>query len=356
MKKKLKSVKQGSLLRLHTALGDMGGCGMIRVMLPYLFLSQFNNDHKIKITPTYDMSFNLDPKYYKNLPFYQFQRSATEGQLQMMRIMKSHISSKTGMKMVYEIDDSVTDIPKWNYAHQYYIQYQDSIKKFFEEVDFIVCSTEKLAKNLSSYNKTKVIPNRLSFPWFSIQKKETISSHNKKILWAGSQNHFSVHKDKKGGDFGDKLLKYIKETKNKYEWIFVGAMPNELKNEGLTHYKWVNYLNFPSFLQSLDADIGIAPLEQIPFNESKSNIKTLEFTALGIPGVYTNIEPYKNMHRVSDNDEQMIDHIESLLIDEKCWHQTRDLDYQTLKNELYWDDDYCRFYLNTYLKEIGKKL
>jgi hypothetical protein len=34
--------------------------------------------------------------------------------------------------------------------------------------------------------------------------------------------------DEKGGDFGNKLLNFIRKTTDKYDWIFMGAIPEEL--------------------------------------------------------------------------------------------------------------------------------
>ena len=45
----------------------------------------------------------------------------------------------------------------------------------------------------------------------------------------------------------------------------------------------------------IDWDIAVAPLEDTNINKSKSNLKYLEYTALNIPGVYSNIGPYKEI-------------------------------------------------------------
>lgn len=353
MKKQYTQIKKGSILRFHTMLGDMAGCGMIRVMFPYMHLAQYNKE--IKVVPTYDMNFNFDPKYYSGLPFLQFQRSATPAQLKVLQALKSHVCTKTGTKLVYEIDDDITDIPEWNHAYDFYSKCKDSIIGFFENVDFVICSTQKLAGKINKYNKTKVIKNRLAFHWQGINRKLNLDRSNRfKILWAGSQNHFSIKGTE--GDFDDGLLNYIKETQDRFEWIFIGGVPNQLKEEKITIYPWVTYLNYPSFLSSLNVDMGIAPLQQVPFNESKSNIKALEFAALGIPGVYTNIEPYKNMTLLANDSDDFINHIENLSKQDELWYDTRAKDYETLKDELFWDIDYCKFYLNMYLREIGKKI
>jgi hypothetical protein len=60
-------------------------------------------------------------------------------------------------------------------------------------------------------------------------------------------------------------------------------------------------------------DIGIAPLYDHEFNKSKSNLKAMEYTASGIPGVYTNTEPYKNLKNICSTDEEFINKIEMLV-------------------------------------------
>ncbi len=42
-------------------------------------------------------------------------------------------------------------------------------------------------------------------------------------------------------------------------------------------------------------DIFLAPLEDSLFNRCKSGLKFLEYSALGIPGVYSRLEPYAEL-------------------------------------------------------------
>lgn len=61
-------------------------------------------------------------------------------------------------------------------------------------------------------------------------------------------------------------------------------------------YVATHYPEFCRWLQQncLRWDIGIAPLRDSPFNQTKSAIKYMEYAALGIPGVYSDVEPYRS--------------------------------------------------------------
>jgi len=55
-----------------------------------------------------------------------------------------------------------------------------------------------------------------------------------------------------------------------------------------------NFDEYPARLAALNLDIAVAPLEEIPFNRGKSNLRLLEYGALGIPVICTDIDPYRN--------------------------------------------------------------
>ena len=51
--------------------------------------------------------------------------------------------------------------------------------------------------------------------------------------------------------------------------------------------------DYPAKLASLDLDIAIAPLENNPFNACKSNLRLLEYGAMGWPVVCSDVYPYR---------------------------------------------------------------
>jgi glycosyltransferase involved in cell wall biosynthesis len=44
-----------------------------------------------------------------------------------------------------------------------------------------------------------------------------------------------------------------------------------------------------------DWDIAVAPLLDTPFNRHKSDLKFLEYSGLGLPGVYSDVEAYASV-------------------------------------------------------------
>lgn len=330
--------------------------GHIRIIFPSLMLNQFKHKGMV-FTASYNSHFCNDVDFYKSLSFVKFQRSATYNHLNCIERSKTYSDMNGGnFGVLYEVDDLITpDVPETNIASAYYKKNWDSIKLILESVDGIITSTDRLKSELAKHTSTKIysFKNRLcSWLWNQQEWKDNKNS-KLKILWAGSQNHFSLKST--GGDFNTELLKFIEKTSKMHDWIFVGACPNELKkNKNIKIYPWQTIFNFGHFLRELNPDIGIAPLEKCTFNDCKSNIKALEFASLGIPGVYGDATPYSKMKYTSN--DNFIDNLQKLINDVELRKATWEHDYNILKKELYWDDQYLTEYVNTHLKFYNKTL
>ena len=77
---------------------------------------------------------------------------------------------------------------------------------------------------------------------------------------------------------------------------------------------------YPARLASMELDVAVAPLEDHPFNRAKSNLRLLEFGALGVPVVASDIHPYRNSPaiRVGPGPEEWTDAVLALARDRQA--------------------------------------
>ncbi len=358
-------IKPPARINILSYVGDTQGCGTIRIIFPHLLLPHLRKDG-YQFTGFYSAYFITLKDYYRNFTFVQFQRAATEVHRNLIYRFLSAIGNETKTPLIYEIDDLLTDIPKWNIAHDYYMSNLKYTEEILRMVNGITVSTEPLKKVYSKYNKNiAVIPNHLpKFMWGDPKPKHLREPRTKKprIIWAGSETHFAIQKGREGSDFGEELIKFIRGTVDKYQWVIItGAPPPFLVDlrDKIEIHRWKNIFEYPSFIKGLDVDFGIAPLHQCLFNECKSNIKMLEYVATGIPAVYSKIEPYKNAHLQATSDGEIISYIEKLAEDVDLRKTAWEHDYQAVKDQLWWEDNNyknLKQYVNAYLGLFGKTI
>ena len=98
------------------------------------------------------------------------------------------------------------------------------------------------------------------------------------------------------------MIPFIKKTVNKYQWVFVGCVPNalqeELKAGKIELVGGSNIMNYPDVIGNINCQAIIQPLLNNEFNRCKSNIKFLEACAIGTPLIAQRIniyEPYTDL-------------------------------------------------------------
>jgi glycosyltransferase involved in cell wall biosynthesis len=68
------------------------------------------------------------------------------------------------------------------------------------------------------------------------------------------------------------------------------GLPTTFRSPGDAH----EYPRFVAFMRrSLRWDVAIAPLQDTPFHRGKSDLKLLDYGILGIPGVFSDVRPYR---------------------------------------------------------------
>ena len=322
-------------------LRDTFGCGHYRGIIPAtMMINIMNPIARVQATIT-DRIFP-HPSMYENVHFAVLQRLDGEHFYNVVRALKKVLTPQT--KLVYDIDDDLFNIPKWNFASQYFTKDKvEFVKKIISECDMVVTSTDSLAKLYGKYNDTVVVaPNRLSRLMWGAPRWKDWGHEKPRIYYAGSDNHFDLDNKKNHGDFDLKLCKFIESTRNDYQWIFIGGMPGYLRNKNypeITRIGWHSFLHYIEFMRSQQADIVLAPLQDCVFNRGKSNVKAMESIAIGAPLLASDITPYHGLDRASKTAEEMIAHIQELAVDPDKRKATWEQQHAMIRPELFWEEN-----------------
>jgi glycosyltransferase involved in cell wall biosynthesis/GT2 family glycosyltransferase/SAM-dependent methyltransferase len=189
--------------------------------------------------------------------------------------------------IIYTLDDLINDLDKTNpFRKNIPPNARSRFKYALSKCDRLVLSTEFLADTYRHFiDDIKVVPNRLQKDvWVPLKSKKR-TSLKPRVGWAGGSTHE-----------GDLILlkEIIEQTRDEVDWVFFGMCPEEIRPLLAEFHDLVPIEQYPAYLASLNLDIAVAPLATTPFNQGKSNLRLLEYGALGIPVVCTDIDPYQN--------------------------------------------------------------
>lgn len=190
--------------------------------------------------------------------------------------------------LVYEMDDDPFEVEPSNPMYSVYsnpISHQ-SIQHCIEIANLVTVSTEPLAERMSKYNKNIVVlKNRIDESMLTLQRPQR---DRLTIGWAGGNSHMV---DLQSAAYGIRqIMKWHKDV----DVHFIGFDGRKLIRapREIRFTPWCETTT--DYYNVIDFDIGIAPLVPTVFAETKSYIKPLEYAALGIPCVATDVAPYRD--------------------------------------------------------------
>jgi GT2 family glycosyltransferase/glycosyltransferase involved in cell wall biosynthesis len=204
-----------------------------------------------------------------------------------LAVLKEWGTLKTRPFVIYTLDDLINDLDKTNpFRKNIPPNARSRFKYALSNCDRLVLSTEFLADTYRHFiDDIKVVPNRLEKDiWLPLNSKKQ-TSQKPRIGWAGGTTHE-----------GDLILlkEIIEQTREEADWVFFGMCPEAIRPLLAEFHELVSMDEYPGYLASLNLDIAVAPLAMTPFNQGKSNLRLLEYGALGVPVVCTDIDPYQN--------------------------------------------------------------
>jgi glycosyltransferase involved in cell wall biosynthesis len=212
---------------------------------------------------------------------------------------------------IIEVDDNYIDVPPWNEAYHSF-RNGGSFRRIsldsMRNADALMVTTPHLGELYTQFNENVyVIENSLDFKGdrkFVGWDKVSVRKHKGiRLGWIGGRAHF------------DDLMMVAPVLRNileKYKDVTLCLINSAIRHscellnkpypfEGLknVHYadRSVAINRYAQFAASFGFDIGIAPLVDCNFNRSKSNLRWLEYSALKIPTVATEISHFQQSIR-----------------------------------------------------------
>lgn len=199
-------------------------------------------------------------------------------------------------KIVYSTDDLLVDLPPNHPKALHFRTGAHPILQSMLEADALIVSTPQLADMLRKYNdRIWVIPNYLDDRQWEINPlRQRIDPRPIVVGFQGGDGH---QEDLEY--IAPAMVKILDRYGDRVKFKFWGTKPpDEILN--CPNVDWmfvglVSYADFIDYFQRQECDLCIAPLVDTSFNACKSPLKFYEYSALGIPGVYSRASVFKQV-------------------------------------------------------------
>lgn len=209
------------------------------------------------------------------------------------------IARQEGKVVVYDLDDLLFFLPE-NHPDRIARSFAPALLPMLQallEADIITVSTNKLRDVLIDFNNNMVVlPNYFDDTLWHLRPPVSAPGNPQQeqivIGYMGTNSHQPDLEY-----IAPVLLRLMERYPQKIQLNFWGTPP-PLEFHSLPQVTWVPYSawSYPEFVewfQTQYADILIAPLVDNLFNRCKSPLKFFEYSALGVPGVFSRLAPYE---------------------------------------------------------------
>jgi glycosyltransferase involved in cell wall biosynthesis len=211
---------------------------------------------------------------------------------------------KTGARIIYAQDDNMFDLREGMAGQEWLTEKYLSIMSYLQSQSVgILVSTERLKARLSPYHpRIVVVPNALDERLIASSPARRSSGEGRLVVgYMGTRSHDedvqmilpaleAAHER-----FGDRLeiqlvgaLAREEETRATF-----GRLPIRVVSPSRHDADYP--LFFSWFTGTIRWDVGLAPLRDNAYNACKSDIKWLDYTAIGAAGLYSRLPPYSTV-------------------------------------------------------------
>lgn len=221
------------------------------------------------------------------------QRVAPSNPTYMWQLLAAEKRQKGLRRLVYELDDDLLNIDATNPLGTNFQDpiMRDNMIQNIKAADLVTVSTAPLARSVAVHNRNVVVlPNGVRETIFDVPLNPRRGTTGHVVVgWQGSSTH--------APDWA-LIEPYVAETMEAEPgtrmrflgtWYGQKLDPRRVDFSGWTTDLGQHYRRVARF------DVGLAPLVDSRFNRAKSGLKFIEYAALGVPAICSDVPAYRNL-------------------------------------------------------------
>jgi glycosyltransferase involved in cell wall biosynthesis len=293
------------------------GCAYYRCLLPMTV-----SGHRARMgMPAWDPTRGFGVKESKSTAVFGFDTVVLKLIMYRWTPHQIRTAQSLGQRIIVDVDDYHEALTPANAA--YHLTDPETNKKanrqYYEEVitsaNTITVSTPFLYDVYSQrHHDVRLVRNGVNMRQF--QRRKTTSG-KPVIGWAGATSY-------RNNDL-EQLRDWLPDLLERHDLTFHHAghsagSPSFAEITGIPTHRVTTSPIVPihDYAAGLRFDIGLVPLNDIPFNHAKSSIKGLEYAASGIPFVASDLPEYRYLHesgvgRIAATTDDWASQVEELL-------------------------------------------
>jgi glycosyltransferase involved in cell wall biosynthesis len=235
-------------------------------------------------------------------------------------------AKQIGARLIYDLDDNLLDVAQHG-ENASYSEKVAAVRRSLAVADEVWCSTQNLAQRaqLEARATVQVLSNALDPDLWARDAVNVRPGHSGmaplQLIYMGTRTH-----DDDFALLASALTTLHQESPGSFELTLVGVRTSDvsatpwLRTLSPPGYVGASYPAFVHWFKQLDGfDLGVAPLLSSTFNDCKSCIKVLDYAAIGLPTLASNVPAYAqaltdgiNCHLVENDAEAWVSAIRSL--------------------------------------------
>ncbi len=205
-------------------------------------------------------------------------------------------AKRAGTPVIYETDDFFLDLPPQS-GLKLSNERKTAIKRMLSLADVVTCSTPSLAAELLNYNGNIRVLENYAIP-FDADKLKLARSGTPHLAIVNT-DYFKLV-EAKSALF--RALGYAIETLD-YKITFFGTVDPQMITLQVAFPErvdvWSSFIpwrkKFVEYLMNRQVNIALVPLEETMHHRVKSDIKFLDFSSIGVPGLYNSRQIYSRV-------------------------------------------------------------